>query len=157
MKNKNNPQAAGLELETTPGIILCATRGSEGISPTEQEAIDLAKEHDYTIVFLYIVNTHFLDKTAAPIVVDVDDELSDMGEFLLLMVKERAEQQGVNVRTLIRKGEVREEIKQVATKICADMVVLGRPAGEGSAFELASLQAFAEEIEADTEAKVIIV
>ena len=77
-------------------IILCATRGGEASSKTEYRAIELAKERGDTLLFLYIVNKHFLDKTAAPIVVDVDDELSDMGEFLLLMARERAEQQGVN-------------------------------------------------------------
>jgi len=48
------------------------------------------------------------------------------------------------------QGDVREEIKQVAPEECAEMVVLGRPAGGESAFQLAKLQAFAEEIEAKT-------
>ncbi|MEA3441557.1 MAG: universal stress protein [Chloroflexota bacterium] len=139
------------------GTILCATRGGEPSSGTEERAIALAKERGDTLLFLYIVNMHFLDKTAAPIVVDVEDELSDMGEFLLLMAKERAEQQGVSAEIIIRKGEVRDEIKQVAIDEGADLVVLGRPAGEESAFQLASLHAFAEEIEAETEAMAIIV
>ena len=157
MNNNNNPINCNDEIEISGGVVLCATRGGVASSQTEKKAVELAKQHDYTLVFLYIVNTHFLDKIAAPIVVDVDDELSDMGEFLLLMVKERAEQQGVRVSTVLRKGEVREEIKRVAQELCAEYVVLGKPAGEGSAFQLASLQHFAEQIESETGAQAIIV
>jgi len=139
------------------GIILCATRGGEPSSRTEQQAIALAKQRGDTLLFLYIVNTHFLDKTAAPIVVDVDDELSDMGEFLLLMARERAEQQGVRTETLLRKGKVRAEIKRVASEVGATTVVLGSPTGKESAFQKESLKAFAREIEAESGAEVIIV
>lgn len=139
------------------GIILCATRGGDPSSKTEQAAIELAKEHGDVLLFLYIVDLHFLDKTAAPIVVDVEDELSDMGEFLLLMAKERAEQQGVQTKTSVRKGSVRKEIKRIAKEEGATYVVLGKPAGTESAFEIDSLQKFAEEIEKETGARVVIV
>jgi nucleotide-binding universal stress UspA family protein len=139
------------------GIILCATRGGEPSSRTEQKAIALAKERGDTLLFLYIVNTHFLDKTAAPIVVDVDDELSDMGEFLLLMARERAENQGVDTETMIRKGDVRAEIKNVALEVGATMVVLGKPVGQENVFKMENLKAFASEIESETGAEAIIV
>lgn len=139
------------------GIILCATRGGEPSSRTEQKAIALAKERGDTLLFLYIVNTHFLDKTAAPIVVDVDDELSDMGEFLLLMARERAENQGVDTETMIRKGDVRVEIKNVALEVGATMVVLGKPVGQENVFKMDNLKAFASEIESETGAEAIIV
>jgi len=139
------------------GIILCATRGGDPSSRTEQVAIELAKERGDVLLFLYIVDLHFLDKTAAPIVVDVEDELSDMGEFLLLMAKERAEQQGVETKTVVRKGSVRAEIKRVAKEEGVNLVVLGRPAGAESAFEVESLQKFAGEIEKETGAKTVIV
>lgn len=139
------------------GIILCATRGGQPSSRTEQQAIALAKERGDTVLFLYIVNKQFLDKTAAPIVVDVDDELSDMGEFLLLMARERAEKQGVETETMLRKGNVRAEIKRVAKEVGASTVVLGSPAGKESAFQIESLKAFAKQIEAETEAEAIIV
>ena len=139
------------------GIILCATRGGEPSSRTEQKAIALAKEHGDTLLFLYIVNTHFLDKTAAPIVVDVDDELTDMGEFLLLMARERAEKQGVDTETLIRKGDVRVEIKKVTLEVGATMVVLGKPVGQENVFKMENLKAFAAEIESETGAEAIIV
>ncbi len=139
------------------GIILCATRGGEAGYQTQDKAIALAKEHGDTLLFLYVVDLHFLDKTAAPIVVDVEDEITDMGEFILLMAKERAAAQNVQAESICRKGRVRQEIKHVAREEGVSLVVLGKPAGKESAFQMAELEAFAEEIEAETGTKTIIV
>ena len=98
--------------------------------------------------------------TAAPIVVDVEDEVHDMGEFLLLMAKERAAKQGIIARTICLKGKVRREIKKAVRKYEASLVVLGRPGSEESnrsAFQLADLRAFASEIKEETGATVLIV
>jgi RNase H-fold protein (predicted Holliday junction resolvase) len=98
--------------------------------------------------------------TAAPIVVNVEDEVHDMGEFLLLMAKERAAKQGLSAQTVCHKGKVSKEIKKAVRKYEASFVVLGRPAddeGNKSAFKLAGLQAFAAEIEEQTAATVLIV
>jgi len=138
-------------------IILCATRGGEASRSTQDKAIAMAKEKGATVLFLYVVDLHFLDKTAAPIVVDVEEELSDMGEFLLLLACERAESQGVKTKTAIRKGRMREEIKLAAVEENASLVILGRPAGKESAFHIASLEEFAKEIENETGIKTVIV
>jgi nucleotide-binding universal stress UspA family protein len=138
------------------GIILCPTRGGPASHNTQDKAIALAKERGDSLLFLYIVNLHFLDKTAAPIVVDVEDEVHQMGEFLLLIAKERAEEQGVKTRTLSRKGKVREEIKKVAQEENVSLILLGRPAGEQSAFQLAEVKEFAAEIERETGIEAIV-
>ena len=138
-------------------LILCATRGGEASYRTQQAAIALAKEHGDEIVFLYIIDLSFLNKTAAPIVVNIENELDQMGRFFLLMAKERASEQGVEVRTLTRNGIVQEEIINAALEEGATRVVLGRPAGEQSAFQTSSLQAFADEIKRVTEAETILV
>jgi len=137
--------------------ILCATRGGEASYRTQDAAIALAKERSDTLLFLYVVDIHFLDKTAAPIVVDVGNEVTKMGEFLLLMAQERAAEQGVTATTICRRGEFREELKRAALEGDVSLVVLGRPAGDESIFHLAGLQAFAAEIEAETgvEARIV--
>lgn len=139
------------------GKILCATRGGEDSYQTQDKAIDLAKELGDTLVFLYVVDLHFLDKTAAPIMVDIEEEVINMGEFLLLMAKERAKEQGVIAETIYRKGNVREKIKSTANEICATLIILGQPGGEDSAFRMADLLAFAFAIESETGIKVKIV
>jgi len=131
------------------GKILCATRGGVAYR-TQDAAIALAKARGDTLLFLYVVDLHFLDKTAAPIVVDVENELTKMGEFLLLMAKERAAERGVEAETMSRKGDLRKELKDTAIEEGVSLVVLGRPVGDHSVFQLPGLQAFAAEIECDT-------
>jgi nucleotide-binding universal stress UspA family protein len=138
------------------GIILCPTRGGEESIQTQDKAITLAKERGDTLLFLYVVDLHFLDKTAAPIVVDIADEVQEMGEFMLLMAKERAREQGVEAKTISRKGEVREEIKKVAVEEGVSLVLFGRPVGEESAFKLAELEEFAAKFENETGIETII-
>lgn len=132
------------------GKILCGTRGGEDSYRTQDAAIALAKARGDALVFLYVVDLHFLDKTAGSGVVDVETEMTKMGEFLLLMAQERAQEQGVEADAVFYKGDVREEIKNAARQEGVSLIVLGRPAGVESVFELAGLRAFAAEIEAET-------
>jgi nucleotide-binding universal stress UspA family protein len=132
------------------GKILCATRGGEASYRTQDAAIALARAQGDTLVFLYVVDLRFLDTARAPLVVDVEGEMAKMGEFLLLMAKERAAEQGVAAETMWRKGKVREVLRQMAGEEGVSLVVLGRPVGAESAFELAGLRAFSAEIEAET-------
>ena len=132
------------------GLILCATRGGEASQHAQNAAISLAKERGDELAFLYIIDLRFLDKTAAPIMVDVENELAQLGNFLLLVAKERASEKGVITHTLSRKGNLREEIKKAALEIGATLVVLGRPGEDSSAFQFSNLQAFANEIKTET-------
>lgn len=138
------------------GTILCATRGGEASHRTQDKVITLAKERGDELLFLFVVDLHFLDKTAAPIVVDVENDIAEMGEFILLMAKERAAKENVESRILIREGEVFDELEKVAIEEEVSMIVLGRPQEEGSVFKLAELEQLAEKIEADTGIKVQI-
>ncbi|HIQ01546.1 MAG TPA: hypothetical protein EYH30_05385, partial [Anaerolineales bacterium] len=45
------------------GKILCATRGGEASYRTQDAAIALARERGDSLIFLYVVDTHFLDRT----------------------------------------------------------------------------------------------
>lgn len=137
------------------GKILCALRG--GIAyRTQDAAIALAKERGDSLLFLYVVDMRFLNKTAGPIVVDVENEITKMGEFLLLMAKERAEEHGVVAETISRRGNLREELKAAAREEGISLVLLGRPSGDQSVFQMADLQAFAAEIEAEAGVEVRI-
>jgi nucleotide-binding universal stress UspA family protein len=139
------------------GKILCATRGGEASLHAQNAAIALAKERGDELAFLYIIDLKFLDKTAAPIMVDVEKELAQLGNFLLLLAKERANEAGINTDALCRKGSVQAEIKKAAQDIGATLVILGRPEDGSSAFRLSNLQKFADEIKRETGAEVKIV
>ncbi len=138
------------------GRILCATRGGEASYRTQDQAITLARQRGDSLIFLYVIDMHFLDKIAAPIVVDVGQQMQNMGEFLLAMARERAERQGIPAQCVYRAGRVRHEIKAVAREEGVDVVVLGRPVGEANAFGTEELEDFAAEIEAETGCQVVI-
>jgi nucleotide-binding universal stress UspA family protein len=139
------------------GKILCATRGGEDSYRTQDKAIALAKERGDELVFLYVVDLAFLNKGAAPIVVDIKGSMDKVGEFLLVMAQERAREQGVTATYILREGEVRNEIKAAAREEEVDLVVLGQPCGENRIFALEGLRACADEIKAETGAEVLII
>lgn len=137
--------------------ILCATRGGDASFLTQDKAIQLALERGGQLVFLYVVDTHFLDKTSEPIVVDVEGEISKLGEFLLVMAQERAQKQGVEATTILREGQVRDELALVIAEEDITLVVIGKPAGNSSVFELSALESFAAELEQETNVKTVLV
>ncbi len=140
------------------GKILCATRGGDASCRTQDAAVALAKEQGDALLFLYVVDLHFLDKTAGAGVVDVEQEMTKMGEFLLLMAQERAAEQDVTAETICRKGKFQEGLKSAAGEEGVSLVVFGRPADdEESVFQLDDLETFAAEIEDETGVKARII
>jgi nucleotide-binding universal stress UspA family protein len=129
------------------GTILCATRGGEGSQHTQDAAIALAKEQDALLVFVFVADVSFLSGMAAPIVVDVEQQLEQMGRFELARAQVRARKQGVEAEDMIRSGRFRTELIDAAAELCATMIVLGRPRGPGAVFEEATLEAFAADCE----------
>ena len=138
------------------GRILCATRGGEDSQRTQHAAIGLAKERGDELVFLYVADASFLDKTAAAVVVDVEAELDRMGRFQLALAQEQAAEQGVEAQIAIRHGHLRTELVAAARELGATCVVLGRPQGRAAVFDDADLEEFAAELEAKTWAEVMV-
>ena len=107
------------------------------------------------MLVLYIVDIGFLDRTERAVRPDVvSAEMEKMGEFLLVMAQERAQNRGVAASYIVRHGDLRDELKAAAREKQVDLVVLGKPAGAESTFVPASLEAFAAEIEAETGVEV---
>ncbi len=132
------------------GKILCSTRGGEASYRAQDAAIALAKERGDTLVFLYVVDMHFLDKMRRSAIVPVEQEVTKMGKFLLVMAQERAAEQGVAAEIVCRKGEFRPELANAAREEAVSLIVLGRPADGESMFKLTALQSFAAEVERET-------
>jgi len=132
------------------GKILCSTRGGEASYRAQDAAIALAKEQGDSLIFLYVVDLHFLDKTRRSTIVPVEQEVTKMGKFLLVMAQERAAEQGVTAETICRKGEFHPELANTAREETVSLIVLGRPADGESMFKLTALQTFAAEVERET-------
>jgi nucleotide-binding universal stress UspA family protein len=135
------------------GRILCPTRGGEGSYRTQDAAIAMARERGDELVFLYVVDLDFLNKTERAVRPDVvAEEMKHLGEFLLSMAQERARNQGLEAAFVVREGDVQEEIMAAAVEEGATMVVLGQAAADDPtcAFAPESLLRFAQKIEAGT-------
>lgn len=138
------------------GKILCATRGGEESRRTQHAAIALAKARKEELVFLYVADASFLDRTAAPVVVDVEAELERMGRFQLTLAADRAAEEGVEVQIMTRRGQLRTELVAAAQELEASVIVLGSPVEGTAVFDDAALQGLADELRSRTGAEVCI-
>lgn len=139
------------------GKILCATRGGEGSQRSQESVIALAKKRGDELVFVFVADVSFLNQTAAPLVVDVELRLEQMGHFELARAKERAAAHGVEAQTVVRRGRLRLELAAAAREMDATLIVLGRPLGQTAVFEEETLQAFAAALLAETGIEVRVV
>lgn len=136
------------------GKILCATRGGEESEKTQAAAIALAREQGHELIFLYVADASFLDRIAAPVVVDVEAELARMGRFQLALAREQAAAQGVQAQTIVRHGHLQAELIAAARELGATLIVLGRPREGASVFDDEALALFATRLRAKTDAEV---
>jgi len=139
------------------GIILCATRGGEESQRTQDAAIELARQRGDTLIYLYVADPSFLDRIAAPVVVDVEGELERMGRFQLALACEQASAQGVDVQAAVRHGHLQTELASAARELGATLIVLGRPRGEASVFDEEALLSFATRVRKETGVEVCVV
>jgi nucleotide-binding universal stress UspA family protein len=112
-------------------VILCATRGGEASVKTQERAIEIARERGATLVFMFVADVRFLSTFTAPRVPAMEGEMEHLGEFLLLMAKERAEKAGVEADYTVKSGVFRQAVIETAQEYSASLIILGRPAEEG--------------------------
>jgi nucleotide-binding universal stress UspA family protein len=114
------------EGNTTVNKILCPTRGGEASIPNQMQAIVIAKERGADLLFLYVSNIHFLNHITSPVPVQiVEKQLDELGEFVLIMAKERAGKAGVKAETVVRRGEFRAALDEVIREIPISTIILG--------------------------------
>ena len=105
--------------------ILCPTRGGNESHPNQDFAINLARERGADLLFLYVSNIQLIGRAGPPIVVDIEEELDEVGEFLLAMAQERAEKSGIHAETAVRRGNFSKVLKKVIVEKDIHTVVLG--------------------------------
>ncbi|MGD2252600.1 MAG: universal stress protein [Anaerolineales bacterium] len=140
-----------------PGIV-CAIRGGPGSNPTIDKAVELAKEINEQLSFLFVVNLEFLAQTLSSRVATLSEQMHQMGEFILLNAQSRAEKQGVEAATHIGQGKVVDSIIDLCKELEARYVVIGRPRkGEGeSPLSHSDVGGFLERLKQECGAKVIL-
>ncbi len=105
--------------------ILAPTRGGQRSYPNQDRAAQLAKEQSAELIYLYINDVTFLNQTASPILIDMEAEMEEMGEFLLTMAQDRAAKFGVAAKTIVRQGGFTDVMESVIDEFDVDMVVMG--------------------------------
>jgi len=106
--------------------ILYPTRGGKESHPNQDFAINLAKERYTSLLFLYVSEISFINRAGPPIVVDIEKEMDEVGDFLLSMAQERAEKAGVTARVAVRRGIFSKVLKEVILENRIETVILGR-------------------------------
>ncbi len=137
--------------------ILCPTRGGEASYPNQDRAIKLAKEKKAKLLFLYVTDVNFLGHLASPILVDVETELDHMGEFVLAMAQERAEQAGVKAETIVKHGSFKLALQEAIKEHKTYWLVLGSPAGETAITTQSFLQDMIRSLIRETGVKILVV
>ncbi len=121
------------------GSVLCVTRSGEGGIRAQEKAIRIAKDRGDPLVFLYVADSSFLNKLAAPVVVDIKGILESMGRFPLRASIERALAENVEAESLVRYGVLREELPNVVSEIDATTIIIGHLTGDPGCFERAEM------------------
>jgi nucleotide-binding universal stress UspA family protein len=137
--------------------LLYPTRGGRSSYRNQDRAIALAKEHGAKLCFFHVTDIRFLDHIAAPILINVVQEMDELAEFLLMMAQERAEEAGVTADYVVGQGEFRQALKEVITadaEITA--VALGTPAGSTGLTTIDYLRKLAQELVDELGVEVIV-
>ena len=137
--------------------ILCPTRGGKESQPNQDFAIHLASDQGADLLFLYVSDIRFISRAGPPIVVDLEEELAEVGDFLLTMAQERAEKADVHARTLVRNGIFSNILREVILEEEVSTVVLGGSQENTGIVTQERLQNLSEELSKELSVDFIVV
>lgn len=126
--------------------ILCPTRGGKESHPNQDFAIDLAKERGADLLFLYVSEIRFLNRAGPPMVVDIEKEMDELGDFLLSMAQERAENSNISAGVAVRRGIFSKVLREVIVQNKIRTVILGSSPKETGIVSYERLQELSEEL-----------
>ena len=152
----------------TINTIICATKGSKGCKNAEDKAIELAKENNSKLIFLYVIDIKFMEKIRGGGEWTEDDAVSglkNIGSVILEIAKEKAVEKGIspgNVLTEKRKGDIISLIKSLVEEKNVNLVIIGHPETDVGFLERHLLnkegvESFVKRLKAEIGCEVIIV
>ncbi|HSG17971.1 MAG TPA: universal stress protein [Anaerolineae bacterium] len=109
--------------------IVCATRGGAGSRAVQERAIRYALEREIKLVFLFVIDVSTLDDADEKLRSAVLAEMTWLGQALLKIAHQRAQDAGIDSEIVIREGQVRDEICRFLDERSAEMLLLGAPRG----------------------------
>ena len=136
--------------------ILAPTRGGEGSCPNQDKAISLSKEQGAELHFLYVTDISFLDRVSSPVLIDVEEELDEMGGFMLAMAQERAQAQGVEAGAIVRRGHFMDVVQAIIEEMEISCLILGSPEADSGLTTFDLLRELAEELASTHQVETIV-
>ena len=138
--------------------ILYPTRGGKESHSNQDFAINLAKEQDADLLFLYVSGISFITRAGPPIIVDIEKEMDEVGDFLLSMAQERAEKAGARANVAIRHGNFSDVLKEIIVEKEVNTVILGSsPKEDTSTVSFEHLQELSKGMSKELDVEFILV
>ena len=141
--------------------ILCAVRGGPESRDTVTRAVDLALETGAKLTFFHAMDAEFLGQAAIGRTLSgIYSELHEMGKFAMLILVDRAQRRGVeNVDYIMREGNIRKQLRQIAIETKAEIMIVGRPTRSptSNVFKVDEIEAFAEGLAREGGLRVVVV
>ena len=109
------------------------------------------------MLFMYVSNIQLIGRSARPIVVDIEEELDELGDFLLSMAQERAEKSGVPAKVAVRRGNFSKVLREVIVENKITTVVLGSSRKETGIVTYEHLQELSRELSGELGVEFIVV
>ena len=138
--------------------ILYPTRGGQTSYLNQDAVIKLAKEENAKLIFLYVSNVQFLEKLGhVSHTKVVQEELEEMGEFLLAMACERAEKASWKAEAVVQQGDFLEAVNEVIREHQVDAFVIGAPGSNHAVTTTEFLQNLIQEIRETNQIEVMVI
>jgi len=140
-------------------VILCAIRGGEASRKTQEYAVNMAKEKNAQLIFLYVIDEYLIEKADVNIRKEIKEELALIGRLLLRMARFYGREKGVEAKILTLEGSLRGTLENAIMDNKVDLLLLGKPREENnkSYFQYKEVKKFAEEISEITGVNVNII
>ena len=137
--------------------ILCALRGGPESEETIAYAVAMAEKEEVRLGFLYVVNLDLIPSSSISRSTSIADELSRMGEFILLMAQAQAASEGVSADLFVRRGYIPERIFATCHEMRVKTLIMGRSRAENGAsfFDKKSQDEFTRKLKEECETRII--
>lgn len=138
--------------------IICAVHGGPESRETAIRAISLALESGSRLTFFHVMDAEFLGYATLGRPRVVYHELEEMGKFVMIILCDRARARGVTqVDYILRQGNVREQLRQLAIETGAELMVMGRPTSSPTknVFKPGDFEAFVANLEQEANLRIV--
>ena len=138
--------------------IICALCCGRERRDTITLAIDVVMESGAILTFFHGMVVECLQFVTIGPIRMIYEELIEMCDFAMLILCDRAHRRGVaNVDYIVREGNVRRQLRQLAIETQAEVIVMGQPTRSPTrnVFKLAELEQFVAELEQEGGVRIV--